>query len=104
MTDKRRKFDRSFKLRAIDLSNSRGNVSQVAHELGIRPELLYRWRSQFTNDSKGSFPGNGKKQQSDAETEVVRLEKELAELRMEHAILKKAVGIFSKSDGKSLSS
>jgi len=34
------------------------------------------------------------------EAENTRLRKELAEMRMERDILKKAVGIFSKNDGK----
>jgi transposase len=47
-----------------------------------------------------SFPGNGKKKMTAEESEIARLQKELAEIRMERDILKKAVGIFSKSDGK----
>ena len=37
---------------------------------------------------------------NEEETEVAQLKKELADIRMERDILKKAVGIFSKSDGK----
>ncbi len=100
MTKHRRKFDRAFKLKAVELSYSRDNIREVAHDLNVRPELIYRWRSEFAALENGSFPGNGKKKMTADESEVARLKKELADVRMERDILKKAVGIFSKSDGK----
>jgi transposase len=100
MTKQRRVFDREFKLKAVELSYSRSNITEVAHELNVRPELIYRWRSEFAVLEGGSFPGNGKKKMTGEESEVARLKKELADVRMERDILKKAVGIFSKSDGK----
>ena len=39
---------------------------------------------------------------TEEESELAKLKKELAEVKMERDILKKAVGIFSKSDGKSM--
>jgi len=66
----------------------------------LRPELIYRWRSEFAALEGKSFPGNGKKKMTEEESEIDRLQKELADIRMERDILKKAVGIFSKNDGK----
>ena len=103
MTKTRRKFDREFKLRAVEMSYNRDNIKELAHELDVLPELIYRWRREFASKDKASFTGNGNKRMSDEESEVVRLQKELAEMRMERDILKKAVGIFSKSDGRSSS-
>lgn len=48
-----------------------------------------------------SFSGNGIKSLTAEEGEVERLKKELRELKIERDTLKKAVGIFSKSGGKS---
>ena len=31
-----------FKQKAVELSFARGNAKEIAEELGIRPELLYR--------------------------------------------------------------
>lgn len=101
MTKSRRKFDRSFKLKAVELSYQRDNIKALADELGIRPELLYRWRAQFASQPQTSFPGNGKVALTEEEAEIVRLKRELAEMRQERDILKKAISIFSKSDGKS---
>lgn len=96
----RRKYDRAFKLKAVELSYSRSSIRELADELDLRPELIYRWRTEFASRYEASFPGNGNKQMNQEESEVARLQKELADMRMERDILKKAVGIFSKSDGK----
>lgn len=98
----RRKFDRSYKLKAVELSYQRTNIKELADELGVRVELIYRWRGEFASRKEASFPGNGKVGLTEAESEIVRLKKELEEMRMERDILKKAVGIFSRSDGKSI--
>ena len=86
------------------MSYERDNIKELAVELGIRVELLYRWRSELASHNEASFPGNGKPIQSEAERKVAELEKELAELRLEWETLKKAIGIFSKKDGKSTNS
>jgi transposase len=101
MTETRRIFNREFKLKAVELSYQRENIRELAHELDIRPELLYRWRKEFASKETASFPGNGKKKMNAEEAENAKLRKELAEMRMERDILKKAVGIFSNNDGKS---
>ncbi len=99
MTRTRRKFDREFKLRAVELSYQRDNIKALSDELEIRPELLYRWRTEFANDERYSFSGNGNRKMTEEESKVVQLEKQLSDMRMERDILKKAIGIFSKSDG-----
>ncbi|MCZ4695758.1 hypothetical protein DWB61_13605 [Ancylomarina euxinus] len=42
MEKERRKFSREFKLNAVELSYSRANIKELAHELDVRPELIYR--------------------------------------------------------------
>ena len=100
MTRTRRKFDREFNLKIVELSYSSQNIKELATEFDVRPELIYRWRSEFAAFEGVSFPGNGNKKMTEEESEIAHLKKELADTRMERDILKKAVGIFSKSDGK----
>lgn len=100
MKQERKRFTREFKLNAVELSYSRSNVVELANELQVRPELLYRWRSEFASYQGKSFPDNGKSKMTEQETEIAHLKKELKEMQMERDILKKAVSIFSKSDGK----
>jgi transposase len=73
---------------------------ELANELQIRLELLYRWRSEFASYQGKSFPGNEKPKMTEQETEIACLKQELKEIQMERDILKNAVSIFSRSDGK----
>lgn len=85
---------------AVELSKTRDNMVLLAKELDVRPELLYRWRREFIDDPQTSFPGNGKVVRTPEQEEIHWLKKEVQELQTERDILKKAVGIFSRSDNK----
>lgn len=100
MSKIRKQYDREFKVMAVELSKSRTNMVLLAKELDVRPELLYRWRREFLDSPQTSFPGNGNVVRTPEQEEIHRLKKELQELQTERDILKKAVGIFSRSDGK----
>jgi transposase len=62
MTDNRKVYSKEFKQKAVELSEVRGNMREVADELGIRPELLYRWRSEFRSKPSEALSGHGNKQ------------------------------------------
>ena len=56
----RRRFDTQFKLDALRLiQESNRKISDIARELGIRPELLYRWKGEHAADPEQAFPGKG---------------------------------------------
>ena len=94
MSITRRQFSREYKLESVRLSYQRDSIRDLAAELGIRPELIYRWRSEFDATGEKSFPGNGNGLEN--EDEITQLKRELADIRMERDILKKALAIFSK--------
>lgn len=100
MSRVRKAYPKEFKLMSVELSNTRSDLTALAKELDIKPSLLYRWRKEYSSKPGTTFPGNGKVILTEAEQEVARLKKELRETQMERDILKKAVSIFSKSDGK----
>nr|MBD3623611.1 transposase [Sunxiuqinia sp.] len=100
MNKARRTFTREIKLNAVELSYERSNIVELANELQIRPELIYRWRSELASQEGLSFPGNGNPRLTEEQREITRLQKELADVKMERDISKKAVSIFSKSNGK----
>ncbi len=104
MNHYRKKYDKEFKQKAVELSYARGNAKEIADELGIGQGLLYRWRKELKKYEGNSFPGHGTPKMTDLEREVARLRKELRDAKMEREILKKAISIFSVSDGKSTSS
>ena len=91
---KPRLYDKEFKLNAINLylSSSRA-YGQVSKELGIPTGTLVTWVQGHKRDGVEAFPGKGYLKPSDAE--IAQLRKELAIVREERDILKKAVGIFS---------
>jgi transposase len=94
---RRKKYTKEFKLEAIQLVESRGgNASEVARNLGIRPNILNRWIREYEEDEQYAFPGLGKLKEPDEE--LRRLRKELADMKMERDILKKALSIFSKQN------
>lgn len=104
MAVERKKYDKEFKLKVVEVSFARGKVKEVAEEYGIDAQMLATWRSQYKNHKEIAFPGNGRKMQTEAEKEISRLQKELADVRMERDILKKAISIFSSSDRKNMRS
>jgi transposase len=97
---KRRKFDREYKQMVVELSEARGNISALAVEMDLQPELIYRWRRESLAHLGASFPGQGNKTMTEEQKEISRLKKELRDAQLERDILKKAVSIFSRSDGK----
>lgn len=85
-------YSKEFKDKAVELSNQRGNISEVARELNVSPKYIERWKATFKKEKEST-----KVRSAEAE-ELIKLRKELHDIRMERDILKKAVSIFSKSD------
>ena len=98
MVRKRKTYDPAFKRQAVELIKGRKNVSELARELGVHPQLLYKWRKEFDALGEGSFPGNGNLKLTPEQEKIHELEKKLRDVELEHNILKKAVAIFSKTD------
>jgi transposase len=99
MAAKRRQFTAEFKLEAVRLANESDKpLSQVARELGIRPDMLRTWRRQAESRAGLTpgdvFPGNGKL--TSQEEEIRRLRRELEQVKQENAFLKKATAYFAR--------
>jgi transposase len=89
----RRKFDKQFKIDAVRFLESSGKrATDVAIELGIPRDALSRWKRELNEENVRAFPGHG----NPRDEELIRLRKELADVKLERDILKKAVAIFSK--------
>ena len=92
---KQRRFSREFKQEAVQLIEESGkSVAEIAEDLGVSENSLYRWRQEFRRDGEQAFPGKGRLKADDEY--VRRLERELKVVKQERDILKKAVSIFSK--------
>jgi len=91
----RRKFSREFKLEAVNLVSARGvTVAQAARDLDVHQNVLRKWVREFGADPKYAFPGQG--QMKPEQLEIDRLRKEVAKLRAERDILKKAAAYFAR--------
>lgn len=90
MSKERRKYDREYKQMVVELSLQRSDIPELAQELGIKPDLIYRWKREYRALNGHSFPGNGNLKQTPGEAEIARLKKELRETQIERDILKKA--------------
>lgn len=88
-------YTREYKEDAVRLVTDRGlPVSQVALDLGIHENTIYKWMRQYKADPEGAFPGKGCLKPGDEE--LRRLQRENEVLKEEREILKKALAIFSK--------
>ncbi|MCP4718279.1 MAG: transposase [Desulfobacteraceae bacterium] len=95
----RRKYDRDFKRNAVLLCSEPGkSVTQVAENLDITKDLLYRWRREYHRaNGQYVFPGNGIEALTPDQKRIRELEKKLKDTEMKRNILKKAMAIFSRA-------
>ena len=87
---------REFKLEALRMwKESEKPAAEIARELGVKRELLYRWKQQLEVKADGAFPGSGHPK-ADQMNEITRLKQELKAVKEERDILKKAAAYFAK--------
>ena len=91
----RRVFSREFKLEAVKLVRDRGvAVAQASRDLDIAESVLRRWLREAAVDPRQAFPGHG--QVKPEQLEIDRLRREVAKLKAERDILKKAAAYFAR--------
>ena len=78
-----KQYDRSFKERAVKLSYERDSIKDLAAELGISDERLYKWRREYRDHGQASFQGHGVERLSEEDKRVKDLEKELRNTKLE---------------------
>ena len=92
----KRKYDSEFKRNAVLLSDEPGRtIPEVAESLGIKNDLIYRWRRQLRRNGEIAFPGHGKMALTSDQRRIRDLEKKLKDTEMERDILKKATQFFA---------
>ena len=99
----RRNFSREFKLEAIKLIKERGvAVAQAARDLDVAESVLRRWLREGIADPQQAFPGHG--QVKPEQQELTQLRREVAKLKAERDILKKAAAYFARESTRSSAS
>jgi transposase len=56
----RRQFSRTFKLAALARFEMAGDAQALARELGIRRELLYKWRKKYVAGGASALSSTGR--------------------------------------------
>jgi transposase len=85
-------YDLEFRARAVELVRSTGqSKAQVARDLGVNPETLRLWVKQAEIDA-----GRRDGLTTDEKSELARLRREVATLKEEREILKKAAAFFAR--------
>ncbi|ALS25056.1 hypothetical protein AT864_00001 [Anoxybacillus sp. P3H1B] len=89
------KYDKEFKIQTVKMIQEQGKpVAQVARELGVSDNTLYRWINEFKQDPVNAFRGSGNLKIE--EKTLLEMQKRIRQLEMENEILKKAMHIFAK--------
>ncbi|TKG79259.1 IS3 family transposase [Salmonella enterica] len=87
-----KRYPEEFKIEAVKQVVDRGySVSSVATRLDITTHSLYAWIKKYGPDSSTN------KEQSDAQAEIFRLQKELKRVTDERDIFKKSRGVLRKA-------
>ncbi|ELV4499055.1 IS3 family transposase [Salmonella enterica] len=87
-----KRYPEEFKIEAVKQVVDRGySVSSVATRLDITTHSLYAWIKKYGPDSSTN------KEQSDAQAEILRLQKELKQVTDERDIFKKSRGVLRKA-------
>jgi transposase len=89
-------YTKESKQEAIRLMETSGRPpTEIAMELGIRRNLLYKWKEQLADQGDAAFKSRGRPKKEN-QSELTTLQQENYRLREEVEILKKAAAYFAR--------
>jgi transposase len=92
----RKRFTAEFKREAVRLMEGGDKpVAQLALELGVPRNRLYKWRDAIATEGGLAFRGSGRR--SPQQQELAQLRRQVARLELENTILKKATAYFASA-------
>ena len=92
MSKTRKRYTPEFKQEAVTLwQTSEKSAAEIEQDLGITNGILYQWKKELKKQAAADADGSAVEA-----AEIKRLKKELALIKQERDILKKAVSIFSR--------
>ena len=92
-------YPKEFKLEALRLmEESDRPSSEIAMQLGIRRNQLYKWKEQLAKKGEVASSKRGRPKKED-QSELTKLKQELKRVKEENEILKKAAVFFAKELG-----
>ncbi|AGB41423.1 transposase [Halobacteroides halobius DSM 5150] len=87
-----KRYNDEFKKKIVNLANNGKKISDIINEYGIARSTVHKWKKDFNNS--GSF--KAKDNRTDEEKELLKLRKEIKQLKMENDILKQAALILGQ--------
>ena len=84
-----KKYDEDYKKNIVKLVESGKPISDIEREYAINRKNIYNWKYKYGNIITSTGEVNNK-------DEILKLKKELQQVKIENEILKKAVAIFTK--------
>lgn len=89
-------YTREFKQEAVRLMESSDRpAAEIAMELGIRRNQLYKWKEALAEKGDAAFVGKGRPSK-ESQSELLSLKQENDRLKEENEILKKAAAYFAR--------
>ena len=90
------RYTREFRQEAVKLvTEEKLSLPEAARRLSLAPSTLTYWIKAYKAGKLGEI-GNAQKPLTEVEIELARTKKELAEVKMERDILKKAAAYFAR--------
>jgi transposase len=91
----KKRYDKNYKIEVVRRAREKGKkVVELAEELGIHQNTIYKWIGELHRDKENAFPGSGKLKPDDEE--LRNLKRENDRLKEEIEILKNAAVYFAK--------
>ncbi len=90
------RYTREFRQEAVKLvTEEKLSLPEAGRRLSLAPSTVNYWVKAYKAGKLGEI-GNGQRVLTDIEMELARMKKELAEVKMERDILKKAAAYFAR--------
>lgn len=90
------KYTKEFRQEAVKLVTNEGlSIPEAGRRLSLAPSTIGNWVKAHKSGKLAEI-GKDQKPLSDKDMEIARLKRELAEVKMERDILKKAAAYFAK--------
>jgi len=89
-------YTKEFKQEAVRLMETLDRpAAEIARELGIRRNMLYKWKEQLDIKGETAFSSKGRPKKGN-QSQLVSLKQENKRLKEEVEILKKAAAYFAR--------
>lgn len=99
MGKKNKKFTSSFKFKVVIESLIKGNVTRVARQYDIHPNLVSNWRTLFNKQGNTIFDGKNIDVESKYKKKISELENLIGKKEVEINLLKNYLDFYVPLDG-----